>query len=162
MPLSRAFCALLFVAIGLQAAIAAERGIAIEWDPRDSAEGPGAIWLGYLMARAAYRDKQKIPIPASGEIIPSFAEEVSARSSAATIYKELKEKDKKLHDAYFEQLAMVEGKGFMPAYVWTFLRRSAWPESEAPRNLDAFERWRASALKNHKAQTHGRLSVSSK
>lgn len=138
----------------------AERGIAIEWDPRDSAEGAGAIWLGYLMARAAYRDKQKLPIPATGEIVPTFAEEIEARSGATMIYQELKEKDKKLHDAYWEQLGKVAAKGFMPAYVWTYLRRSSWPESEAPRNLAAFEHWRASALKNHKAQTHGRLSAS--
>lgn len=162
MSLSRAFYAALFLAIGFQSSLRAERGIAIEWDPRESAEGAGTIWLGYLVARTAYRDKHKFPLPASGEIIPTFAEEVSARSDAATIYQELKVKDKKLHDSYWEQLVKVDANGFMPAYVWTYLHRSGWPEREAPRNLSAFEHWRASALKDHKAQTHGRLAVTPK
>ncbi|PZR74356.1 MAG: hypothetical protein DLM73_08165 [Chthoniobacterales bacterium] len=152
----------MFLAIGLQTLMAAERGIAIEWDPRESAEGAGTIWLGYLMARTAYREKHKLPLPVSGEIIPTFAEEVSARSDAAAIYQELKAKDKKLHDTYWEQLVQVGAKGFMPAYVWTYLRRPSWSEREAPRDLDVFERWRASALKDHKAQTHGRLAVTPK
>ena len=142
--------------------MAAERGISIEWDPRESAEGAGAVWLGYLMARTAYRDKHNLPLPASGEIIPTFAEEVSARSDAATIYQELKAKDKKLYDSYWEQLVKVDAKGFMPAYVWTYLHRSSWPQREAPRDLDSFGQWRASALKDHKTQTHGRLAVTLK
>lgn len=69
---SRAFYIALFLSIGLQSAMAGDRGIAIEWDPRESAEGAGAIWLGYLIARTAYRDKHKLPLPASGEIIPTL------------------------------------------------------------------------------------------
>jgi hypothetical protein len=157
--LSRAFSIALFLAIGLQSAMAGERGIAIEWDPRESAEGAGAIWLGYLIARTAYRDKHKLPLPASGEIIPTFAEETSARSDAATVYQELKAKDKKTYDPYWEQVVKVVVKGFMPAYVWTYLRRPSWPEREAPGGLEAFEHWRGSALKGHKPQTHGRLAV---
>jgi hypothetical protein len=160
--LRRAFYTALFLAIGLQSSMAAERGIAIEWDPRESAKGAGAIWLGYLIARTAYRDKHKLSLPASGEIIPTFAEEISARSDAARIYQELKAKDKKLDDPYWEQLVKVNANGFMPAYVWTYLHRSSWPEREAPRDLEVFEHWRASALKDHKAQTHGRLAVTPK
>jgi hypothetical protein len=160
--LKRAFYAALFLAVGLQSSIAAERGISVEWDPRDSAEGAGAIWLGYLIARTGYRDKHNLPLPASGEIIPTFAEELSARSDATTIYQELKAKDKKLHDEYWEQMVKVVAKGFMPAYVWTYLRRPSWPERDAPRDLEAFASWRASALKGHKPETHGRLAVSPK
>ena len=158
----RTFYAALCLVIGLQPSMAAERGIAIEWDSRDSAEGAGAIWLGYLMARTVYRDKHNLPLPNSGEIIPTFAEEVSARSDAVTIYRELKANDRKLHDSYWEQLVKVNAKGFMPAYVWTYLRLSGWLEREAPRDLDAFGRWRASALKDHKTQTRGRLAVTIK
>ena len=141
--------------------MAAERGIAIEWDPRDS-EGSGAIWLGYLTARTVYRDKHNLPLPASGEIIPTFAEETAARSDAATIYQELKAKDKKLQDSYWDQMVKVVANGFMPAYVWTYLHRPSWPERDAPRNLEAFTSWRVSALKGHKPETHGRLAVTIK
>jgi hypothetical protein len=162
LSLNRACCAAVFLAIGWQSAIAAERGVTIEWDPSESAEGAGTIWLGYLVARTAYRDEHKLPLPASGEIIPTFAEEVSARSSATTIYQELKAKDKKLHNAYWEQMVKVAANGFMPAYVWTYLRRPSWSERDAPRNLEAFASWRVSALKGHKPETHGRLAVTTK
>jgi hypothetical protein len=160
--LNRALYAALFVVIGLQSSSAAERSIAIEWDPRDSAEGAGAVWLGYLVARTAYRDKHKVPLPVSGELIPTFAEEVAARSDAAKIYQELKATDKKLHDSYWEQMVKVVAKGFMPAYVWTYLRRPGWSQRDAPRDLEAFEAWRTTALKGHMPETHGRLAVSSK
>lgn len=131
--------------------------ISIRFDPDKPNAKVAAIWLGYLMARVVYHEKHKLPVPASGEIIPTLGEEVEGRSSASKIYRELKEKDAKLHDPYWEILSDVDRRGFMAAYAWTFLRRQPWPASERPANLSAFETWRKQALPNHRAQTYGWL-----
>jgi hypothetical protein len=136
--------------------LAKEPGVAIQFDPNT----PNApIWLGYLMARAAYRIEHKLPLPESGSIFSTFEEEIQARTSAAQIYQELKEKDKGLHDSYWETLSPIKSKGFMNAYVWTYLRQASWPESQQPKNLSAFQAWSRSHLKNHKAITYGGLAV---
>lgn len=138
---------------------AKEPGIAVEWDPSHPNEKTAAIWLAYLLARQAYRIDHSSPLPQSGEVVPSFDEEVSARNDTAQIYQELKEKDKSFHDGYWETLSQIKGKGFMAAYVWTYLHRPEWPKEKQPANLAAFENWRNANLKDHKPQTIGRLSV---
>ena len=139
--------------------LAKEPGFAIQFDPNTP---NAAIWLGYLMARVAYRTEHKLPMPESGVIFSTFDEEVDARTGAAQIYQELKEKDKGLHDSYWETLSQIKSKRFMNAYVWTYLRRSNWPESQRPKNLSAFQDWSRSNLKNHKATTYGSLAVERK
>lgn len=141
---------------------AKEPGVAIQFDPNTPNKKMAAIWLGYLLARAAYRLEHKLPLPESGVILPSFPEEVDARTGAAQIYQELKEKDKRLHDTYWETLSQIKAKGFMNAYVWTYLRRPNWPKSQEPRNLAAFQNWSRSLLKNHKPVTYGSLAVERK
>lgn len=150
----------LVTAISLPAVCRAkEPGVAIQFDPNT----PNAeIWLGYLISRTAYRLKHKLPLPESGIIVPGFDEEVDARTGTAQMYQELKEKDKRLHDTYWETLSQIKAKGFMNAYVWTYLRRPSWPKSQQPRNLAAFQNWSSSLLKNHKAVTYGALSVDRK
>jgi hypothetical protein len=150
-------------AVGCILAIArlgfAAQNISVRFDPDKPNAKSAAIWLGYLMARVVYHDKHKLPTPAAGEIIPSLGEEVDARSAASQVYRELKAKDANLKDAYWEILSDVDRRGFMAAYVWTFLRRKQWPASERPFNLAAFETWRKQALPNHKAQTYGWLEA---
>lgn len=141
---------------------AKEPGIAVEWDPSHPNEKTAAIWLAYLLARQAYRIDHSSTLPQSGEIVPSFDEEVSARNTTAQVYSELKEKDKQLRDSYWDALVQIKAKGFMDAYVWTYLRRPEWPNEKPPANLAAFENWRNANLKEHKPQTIGRLSVQTK
>ena len=140
---------------------ASEPSIAVEIDPSLDTKTM-AMWLAYLLAREEYHTKHTLPLPSSGEIIPSFDEEVSARNTAVQIYTELKEKDKQLHDDYWEALVQIRAKGFMEAYVWTYLRRPEWPKEKQPANMAAFENWRNANLKNHKPQTVGRLTVQTK
>lgn len=142
--------------------LAKQPDIAIQFDPNRPNQKVATIWLGYLMARAAYHWEHKLPAPASGTIIPAFAEEAYARDAAAEIYQELKQKEKGLHDNYWETLSQIRKKGFMNAYVWTYLRQPSWPKSQQPKNLAAFETWSRLLLKNHKAQTHGSLAAGSK
>lgn len=151
-----------FVAISLcasQLGNAAEPSVAIEIDPHQTNKSSLAMWMGYLLARNYYRSTHHLPVPASGEIVPSFDEEVAARSDAVQIYQELKEKDKQLHDSYWETLSQIKAKGFINAYVWTFLRRPEWPRNQQPSNLTAFESWKKMNLKDHRPQTVGRLAV---
>jgi hypothetical protein len=142
--------------------LAKQPDIAIQFDPNRPNEKVATIWLGYLMARAAYHSEHKLPAPASGIIIPTFAEEVYARETAAEIYQELKQKEKGLQDSYWETLSLIRTKRFMNAYVWTYLRQPGWPKSQQPKNLAAFQMWNRSLLKNHKAQTYGSLAVGAK
>lgn len=136
----------------------AAQNIILRVDPR-TPEKAAAVWLYYLGARMVYHDKHKPSTPASGEIIPSLAEEAEARSTASAMYRVLKEKDAKLKDPYWEILSEVDHRGFMAAYAWTFLRRKQWPASDRPANLAAFEAWQKTALPNHKAQTYGWLEA---
>jgi hypothetical protein len=138
---------------------AATPSVVVRFDPNTPNEKSAAIWLGYLMARIAFHDKHHLPMPASGEIVPSFEEEVDARQAATQIYRELKEKDTKLKDAYWDTLSEVDHRGFMAAYVWTFLRRTQWPATARPANLAAFEEWRRRALPKHTPETHGSLEA---
>ena len=133
--------------------------IVVRFDPTKPNKKSATIWMGYLISRLAYHEKHKLPIPPSGEIVPSFSEELDARSSATLVYRELKEKDARLKDPYWETLSEIDRRGFMGAYVWTFLRRSEWPATACPANLAAFEAWKKQALPNHKAQTHGWLEA---
>jgi hypothetical protein len=151
---------LLLTAISLPLrGLAKEPGVAIQFDP----SAPNApVWLGYLMALAAYRDKHKLPLPESGPIISTLDEEVDARTSAAKIYQELKEKDNGLHDAYWEILSQIKSEGFISAYVWTYPRHASWPASQQPKNLSPFQAWSCSHLKNHMAITYGGLAVENK
>jgi hypothetical protein len=120
-------------------------------------EGSITVWLGYLLARAKYREDHKVPLPASGDILPSFQEEVYARAYAAQIYQEWKAEHKGWKDSYWETLCEIKTKGFMDAYVWIYLRQASWPKSEQPGNIAAFQTWGRSLLENHRAETHGAL-----
>jgi hypothetical protein len=111
-------------------------------------------WLTYLGARQAFHEQHKLPVPRSGEVIPSFAEEVSARTTGLEMYSAMG-----LHDSYWDVLAKVNAKGFMKAYVWNFLHRPEWKPEERPANLPAFQQWARSALPHHKPQTGGRLVI---
>jgi hypothetical protein len=103
-----------------------------------------------------------VPLPASGDIAPSFQEEVYARDYAAQIYQEWKAEHKGWSESYWETLSEIKAKGFMDAYVWIYLRQASWPKSEQPEDLVAFQTWGRSLLENHRAETHGALVVTRK
>jgi len=111
-----------------------------------------ADWLGYSGARSAYREQHKLPSPSSGEIIPTFDEEISARSIAAAFSSTMNSRN-----SYWAAVEKVQSAGFLKEYVWTYLRRPSWPANQAPKNLAAFEKWRRINLKNHKPETRAKL-----
>lgn len=136
-----------------------EAGFTIEWNPEYPSKKIAAVWAAYLMARAVYRWDHHLPIPASGEVAPTFDEEVYAREIAVTGYAELRKKDKNVNDGYWDDLLKVQGKKFIRQYVWTCLHQSSWPEKVKPANLEEFRKWRKQNLRNHKVETIGALSV---
>jgi hypothetical protein len=103
----------------------------------------------------AYHEEHKLPIPLSGEIIPTLEEEISGRKMAIGAYRHLKSEAGS--DAYWESLSRVETAGFLAPYVWTFHHRPNWPSSKEPRSLPAFNAWRRMALNKHTPQTYGWL-----
>lgn len=59
------------------------QAVDIRFDPDKPNKKSATIWLAYLVSRAAFHDEHKLPIPAAGEIVPTFEEEVHARKITA-------------------------------------------------------------------------------
>jgi hypothetical protein len=121
-----------------------------------------APWLAYLGAREVYRKEHKLVSPSSGEITPTFEEEVSARQVALGFYLALRQKRQTARDPYWELLSRINAAGFMKQYVWIHLHRTTWPADRSPNNLQAFRGWSRTNLKNHHPQTRGRLEIEKK
>jgi len=137
-----------------------ELSITIHWSPQQS-DREGALWLGYLTARANFIGEHRdLYAQKEGEITSTFAEEVEARTSAVHIYRELKAKDRTLNAPYFNDLDRVESNSFMREYVWTYLRRPTWTETPNELRLTEFDAWNATNLGNHQAMTKGSISFS--
>lgn len=144
------------------AAAAQTTQVSINWDPKEAPANESALWLGYLLARANYINAHPTLYPQhTGSVLPTFTEEVEARSSAARIYTELKAKDPTLNVAYFDDLALISSNSFMSEYVWTYLRQDTWGTAPAGLKLTEFDEWRAAHLAGHHAISHGTISYNS-
>jgi hypothetical protein len=158
-------CLIVLVTASNYAAIAApaptnELSVSIHWNP-EKADPEGPLWLGYLLARAKFvGDHRDLYAQKVGEVAPTFGEEVEARTSAVQIYRELKEKDRKLSVVYFKDLDRVESNSFMREYVWTYLRQPTWGPPPNELKLSAFDTWKATNLANHQAITKGSIGFS--
>jgi len=136
--------------------------VSINWSPAKP-DKENAVWLGYLAARAAFINKHMdLYAQRIGVITPTFAEEVEARTTATKIYQELREKDKALDVAYFNDLERVASSPFMSEYVWTYLRQPTWGAAPGDLKLVDFDVWRKANLANHQAMTQGSISFSAK
>ena len=135
--------------------------ISIDWGDGMTTRESG-LWIGYLFARMDFIGHnggryQRVP----GVIIPIFDEEVFARGEAAKIYRNLKQQNKAMESPYFNDLEKVDAAGFMPEYVWRYLKRNEW--STAPPDLRAveFERWsRSNLASKHAPETRGNVVFS--
>jgi hypothetical protein len=150
------------ITLGLFAtSVLAEPGITVRYDPDKPNRQSAIFWLAYLMARMAYHEEHKLPTTPGREIVPSFEEELSGRRMAIGAYRDLKKKEHRPPDAYWETMTSVEAAGFLAPYVWTFHRRREWPTSKKPANMAAFESWGRKALAGHKQETYGSLEGNS-
>jgi hypothetical protein len=149
--------AFLISACTITTTLSAASGPLLVYDPSLSQEEL-PLWLAYLGGRTSYREKHKLPSPPSGEIIPTFEEEVSARGVAAAFYSVMKPP----RNPYWGDVAKVEKAGFLKQYVWIYLHRPSWSSAERPTDLERFRKWSASNLRSHKSETRGRLMVDNK
>jgi hypothetical protein len=135
--------------------------ISIDWGDTMTTRESG-LWIGYLFARMDFIGRNggryhRVP----GVIIPIFDEEVFARGEAAKIYRNLKQQNKAMESPYFNELEKVDAAGFMPEYVWRYLKRNEW--STAPPDLRAaeFDRWsRSNLASKHTPETRGNVVFS--
>jgi hypothetical protein len=141
-----------FTSIGAKAP-----AVVMRYDPDKPNRKSAILWLAYVISRTAFREEHNLPIPPSGEILPSLDEEVHARTMTVQTYRTLKAKDPAMKDAYWDALSEVERKGFMAAYAWSFLRRRDWPSSVRPSDLVRFNAWKQHALPKHVPQTYSWL-----
>jgi hypothetical protein len=132
--------------------------VAINWNPSAVSQKEGALWLGYLLARVQYRTQNNTQAQYYGAQPAGFEEEVAARDTASQIYVGLKEKDRDLNVAYFNDLERVRAAGFMREYVWIYLHRESWSDPGGLR-LDEFDQWRRANLAGHRAVTYGSISL---
>jgi tetratricopeptide (TPR) repeat protein len=136
--------------------------VEIDWHPTQD-DREGSLWLAYLVARAAYIDQHQAAYDwKPGFVTPSYAEELTARTDVVQIYRELKEKDKQLVFAYFEDLAGVADNSFLGEYVWTYLHEGEWGSPPPKLRLVDFMHWRAEHLAHHLAMTKGRIRFAAK
>jgi tetratricopeptide (TPR) repeat protein len=129
--------------------------VTIDWHPAQD-QPEDALWLAYLMARAAYiKDHHAAYDWSPGVVTASFTEELAARTTAAQVYRELRSKDAHLNAAYFEDLARVADNSFLSEYVWTYLHQAEWGSPPDGLRLVEFMHWRADHLTEHAAITKG-------
>jgi hypothetical protein len=130
----------------------------------DPSKEPGdELWLAYLMARAAYINEHDGAYDwKPGMVIPSYQEELAARTAALTVYRELKEKDSRFDVRYFTELGEVADHSFLGEYVWTYLHHAEWGSPPETLRLVEFMRWRAEHLTQHRVITKGFIRFSAK
>lgn len=132
--------------------------VSILWDPATPpSERP--LWTAYLYTRAALvaAESEDVAFP-SGDHAASFNEEFRGRLIAVNLYRQLRRRDPAFKSDYFADLDRVEASGFLREYIWQYLRKPAWTEPGGLR-LAAFDAWRAAHLRNHVAETYGRIAV---
>ncbi len=135
-----------------------EASVVINWNPSAVSQNEGALWLGYLLARIQYRGQNNTIAPYYGTQPAGFEEEVSARDTAGQIYVDLRQKERNLNVAYFNDLERVRAAGFIREYVWVYLNRGAWSDPGGLR-LTEFDQWRRANLAGHRAVTYGSISL---
>lgn len=135
--------------------------ISIDWGDAMTTRESG-LWIGYLFARMEFIGRNggryhRVP----GVIIPIFDEEVFARGEAAKIYRNLKQQNKSMESPYFNDLEKVDAAGFMPEYVWRYLKRNEWSTVPPDLRTAEFDRWsRSNLASKHAPETRGNIVFS--
>jgi hypothetical protein len=102
-------------------------------------------WFAYGMALSSWE-----PTYLSNGKLNYYDREVFARAEAATIWKQLREKGDVKADKDLDALWAVNAAGFMPEYVWLYLKRRSF-QNPGNLRLDAFRAWAKAYLPQHEA-----------
>lgn len=110
-------------------------------------------WMIYGAVRALWMNEKFVKENPGVDYRYTFDEELDARKLLACIWKELKEKDSTLSDAYLDALMNVNDAGFLSEYVWSFFRVAEWGTPSQTLKINEFEDWRKINLPDHRPLT---------
>ena len=118
------------------------------------------VWLSYCIGRLHYvvEHRSDYPRKVTGELTPTFKEEVEGRFTALDTYKNMTEQKKLDTDSYWEDVKKVAAADFLDEYVWTYFYRDTWAKTKKPAKLEKFGAWQKKNLPNHKAVTYGAIA----
>jgi len=123
-------------------------------------ESVTSAWMGYGIARANWISEHVLGNPEAMKTYHRcFQEELTGRESLAKIWSELKHSDPKLKDDYLDQVITIRGAGFLGEYVWSYLGSADWKQPPKQLRLEAFDKWKASSLAGHKAETFADVKI---
>lgn len=108
-----------------------------------SNENSAAGWLAYGMALIAWE-----PVYLEDGSPDYFNREVSARETAAQIWKELKQNDSSKSDPDLDILETISDAGYMDEYLWVYLKDDRW-KNPGTLELEEFMQWASDNLVNH-------------
>jgi hypothetical protein len=130
---------------------------------KGKAESVTGAWMGYGIARANWISEHVLGNPETAKAYRRcFEEELAGRENLAKIWSELKHSDPKLKDDYLDQVIMIRGAGFLGEYVWSYLGSADWKQPPKQLRLEAFDKWKASNLSGHKAETFADVKIEPK
>jgi hypothetical protein len=106
-------------------------------------------WVAYSLARSTCQLEIGGENPARNS---SFACELSAREILVDAWAEHRAEEAGIGDRYLDQLAEVQGAGFLDEYTAHFLWEDGW---QVPYEVDAdaFDIWRRQYLRRHRVRT---------
>ncbi|MBI5354543.1 MAG: hypothetical protein HZB50_18030 [Chloroflexi bacterium] len=138
---------------GYQAGIVLDPALKNEETPIISA------WMGYAISRTEWIQANV----STDEIVQrgyerTFEEEVSARSTLAILWKELRGPDTSLKNPYLDDLLKVYEAGYIKEYTWIFLASSDWLQPDGLL-LEEFSAWSKKNLINHSPETHADVEI---
>lgn len=108
-----------------------------------SNKSSAAGWLAYGMALTAWE-----PVYLEDGSPDYFKREISARETAAQIWKELKQNDASKSDADLDILETISDAGFMDEYLWVYLKEDDWNDP-GTLELEKFNEWASKNLISH-------------
>lgn len=100
-------------------------------------------WFAYGMALSSWK-----PTYLPNGKLNYYAREVFARAEAATIWKQLREKGDVEADKDLDALWAVNDAGYMPEYLWVYLKRRSW-RNPGNLRLEEFRAWAKKNLPHH-------------
>jgi hypothetical protein len=114
----------------------------------------GPAWLAYCLARYQYIEEHfNDPSRGHADYKRTFEEEVIGRQMLADAWGKAREFDPSAVNKYLDELLSIEDAGFIPEYVWTYLRDPSWHREPEQLRHDLFDSWRDKHLKGHEVET---------
>ena len=113
-----------------------------------------AAWILYALVRSHWQEEEFFKEnPDAPEYRYTFKEELEGRTTLSKAWAKVKKDDQGGGDQYLDALVTVYEAGFLPEYVWYFLRDQKWGDAPDALRLEDFDGWRSAHLANHTIET---------